>query len=278
MNVALTGATGFIGRRLTEYLRAAGHTVGAVSIRTAPPPEHLHGCDAVINLAGEPVAQRWTKAARERIRSSRIEGTRALVDALRPAPPAVLVSASAVGYYGLRGDEILTEDAPPGSDFLANLAVEWEREAQNAELLGVRVVRLRIAMVLGRNGGALQRMLTPFRLGAGGRIGSGEQWMSWIHLDDLVSLAGFALENPAVRGAVNAAAPTPVTNAEFTRELAHVLHRPALLPVPRLALKLLYGEMAGIIYASQRVIPQAALRAGFQFQFSSVREALAEAA
>lgn len=278
MNVGITGASGFVGERVSEYLRGAGHAVRAVSTRSAPRPEDVRDCDAVVHLAGEPVAQRWTAAARERIRSSRVEGTRALVAALQLKPPAVLIGASAIGYYGSRGEEILTEDSSPGSDFLGSLAVEWEREAQAAEEFGVRVVRLRIAMVLGRGGGALARMLPPFRLGLGGPIGGGRQWMSWIHREDLAALIRFALENPAVRGAVNAAAPNPVTNVEFTRELGRAVHRPAILPVPRLALKLLYGEMAEIIYASQRVIPQAALRAGFQFQFSNVRDALAEAA
>jgi uncharacterized protein (TIGR01777 family) len=228
----------------------------------------------VIHLAGEPVAQRWTREARERIRASRVESTRTLVAALRPNPPKVLVSASAVGYYGSRGDEILTESAAPAGDFLGRLAVDWEREAQEAQKFDVRVVSLRIAVVLGRNGGALAQMLLPFRLGIGGRIGDGKQWMSWIHLDDLASLAGFALENAGLRGAINASSPNPVTNAEFTRELARALHRPAIVPVPRLALKLLFGEMAEIIFSSQRVVPEAALKAGFAFRFPGIREAL----
>jgi hypothetical protein len=274
MNVVITGATGFIGRRVAEYLRGAGHNIRAVSVRTPPRPADLEGCEAVIHLAGEPVAQRWTREARERIRASRVESTRTLVAALRPNPPKVLVSASAVGYYGSRGDEILTESAAPAGDFLGRLAVDWEREAQEAQKFGVRVVSLRIAVVLGRNGGALARMLLPFRLGIGGRIGDGKQWMSWIHLDDLASLAGFALENAGLRGAINASSPNPVTNAEFTRELARALHRPAIVPVPRLALKLLFGEMAEIIFSSQRVVPEAALKAGFAFRFPGIREAL----
>ncbi|PYT14423.1 MAG: TIGR01777 family protein [Acidobacteria bacterium] len=270
----ITGATGFIGRRVVERLRAEGHAVRGISTRTPPRPEDLEGCDAVIHLSGEPVAQRWTPDARERIRASRVEGTRALVAAFRPGSPSVLVSASAVGYYGSRGEEILNENASPATDFLATVAVEWEREAQNAEKLGVRVVRLRIAMVLGPDGGALERMLLPFRLGIGGRIGSGKQWMSWIHREDLVSLIRFALDNPSVRGAVNACAPNPVTNAEFTRALARALHRPAIFPIPRFALKLLFGEMAEIIFASQRAIPEAAVRAGFEFRFPEAGAAL----
>lgn len=274
MNIVITGATGFIGRRVAEYLRGEGHIIRAVSMRTPPRSADLEGCEAVIHLAGEPVAQRWAREARERIRASRVESTRTLVAALRSNPPKVLVSASAVGYYGSRGDEILTESAEPAGDFLGRLAVDWEREAQEAEKFGVRVVSLRIAVVLGRNGGALARMLLPFRLGIGGRIGDGKQWMPWIHLDDLASLAGFALETAGLRGAVNAASPNPVTNAEFTRELARALHRPAIVPVPRLALKLLFGQMAEIIFSSQRVVPEAALKAGFAFRLPGIREAL----
>jgi len=273
MKIAVTGASGFIGRRLVSKLKAAGDDVCAVSLRGAPQGRDFAGCEAVIHLAGEPVAQRWTAAARERIRSSRVEGTRRLVTALRDAPPAVLISASAAGYYGSRGDEILTEKAAPAEDFLGRVAVEWEREAQAAEAFGVCVARLRIAMVLGRDGGALQQMLLPFRLGIGGRIGSGKQWMSWIHIEDLVSLIDFALRNPT-RGVLNACAPNPVRNDDFTRELARALHRTAVLPVPVFALKLLFGEMAGIVYASQRIVPGAALDAGFRFQFPEVGAAL----
>jgi hypothetical protein len=274
MNIAITGASGFIGQHLASRLTTDGHTVLAVSTRTAPPPGKFEGCDAVIHLAGEPVAQRWTPAARERIRASRVEGTRALVNALRVEPPKVLVSGSAVGYYGSRGDEVLKEDSPPGLDFLAEIATAWEREAQAAEAFGVRVVRLRTGVVLGPGGGALKRMLLPFRLGIGGRIGDGKQWMPWIHMDDLTSLIVFALMTPAFSGPLNAGAPNPVTNADFTRELARALHRPAIFPVPRLALKLLFGEMAEIIYASQRMVPEAALRAGFRFKFPEIGPAL----
>ena len=276
MNIALTGATGFIGRRAADTLRGLGHVARAVSTRTPPQSPAFEGCDVVIHLAGEPVAQRWSKAARERIWNSRVEGTRALVRALAGLAqrPSVLVSASAIGYYGSRGDLILTESAAPGGDFLARLAVEWEREVQEAERLSMRVVRLRIATVLGREGGALGRMLMPFRWGLGGRIGSGEQWMSWIHLEDLIALILFAIATPHLTGAVNASAPGPVTNAVFTRALARAIHRPAILPIPHFALRLLFGEMAEILFASQRVIPEAALRAGFQFRFPEIAAAL----
>jgi uncharacterized protein len=274
MNVAITGASGFVGRRLTERLRQRGHTTKAISLRSAPRPEDLAGCEAVIHLAGEPVAQRWTAAARRNILESRKEGTRSLVVALRNHPPNVLVSASAVGYYGSRGDEILTEQAPPASDFLGQVAVAWEREALEAEKLGVRVVRLRIGVALGSGGGALTRMLLPFRLGVGGRIGNGRQWMSWIHIDDLCNLIAFVLPESTLRGAMNATSPHPVTNSEFTQALAHAVHRPGLMPVPAFALKLLFGEMAEVILASQRAIPQAALRAGFEFRYPDIAGAL----
>ena len=274
MKVVITGGSGFIGRAIAERLRAGGHTVTAVSLRTPPAFEVFAGCDAVVHLAGEPVAQRWTAAAKQRILNSRVQGTRTLVTALRQQPPAVLVSASAIGYYGSRGDEILTEDSPPASDFLGQVAVAWEQEARAAEAFGVRVVHPRIGVVLGRGGGALQKMALPFRFGVGGRLGDGKQWTSWIHLDDLIALVEFSIATATVRGAVNAVAPNPVTNATFTRELAAALHRPALFPVPAAALKLLLGEMSQVVLASQRVIPEAALRAGFQFRFTEVGEAL----
>jgi uncharacterized protein (TIGR01777 family) len=188
--------------------------------------------------------------------------------------PQVLVCASAIGYYGSRGDEILTEKSDPGRDFLAQVVVDWEQSAREAEALGIRVVPLRFGVVLGKDGGALPKMLPPFRLGLGGRLASGQQWMSWIHVDDVIGLIRFALENSTVRGPMNATAPQPATNAEFTRELAAALHRPAILPVPRLALKLLFGEMAEVILGSQRVIPQAARSAGFQFEYPELRPAL----
>ena len=274
MKVAITGASGFIGRAVSERLRGSGHRVIPVSLRATLNPEVFAGCQAVVHLAGEPVAQRWTAAARQRILNSRVEGTRSLVAALRHQPPAVLVSASAIGYYGSRGDEILTESSPAGSGFLAQVALGWEQEAGAAETSGVRVVTPRIGVVLGRGGGALAQMTTPFRLGVGGRLGSGQQWMSWIALDDLVSLVEFAVTNTALRGPVNAVAPNPVTNAGFTRELAAALRRPAIFPVPELALKLLFGDMSQVLLGSQRVLPEAAMRAGFRFRFTEAGEAL----
>ncbi len=274
MKVAITGGSGFVGRALTERLRASGHSVTAVSLRTQPSPAVFAGCQAVVHLAGEPVAQRWTAAARERIRDSRIQGTQSLVAALRQEPPTVLVSASAVGYYGSQGDYILTEQSAPAADFLGQVALGWEQEARAAEQFGVRVVTPRIGVVLGRGGGALGKMLLPFRLGVGGRLGSGKQWMSWIHLDDLVSLIEFAIATPALSGPVNAVAPNPVTNAMFTRALAAALHRPAIFPVPSFALKMLFGEMSQVLLGGQRVIPEVAMRAGFQFRYAEIGEAL----
>lgn len=239
--------------------------------RNAPPPE----CDAVVHLAGEPVAQRWTEDAKKRIADSRVEGTRRLINALslQAQRPRVLVCASAVGYYGSRGDQILLEDSSPGSDFLARVVVAWEEAAGLGESLGMRVVRMRFGMVLG-HGGALAKLLPPFRFGAGGKLGSGHQWMAWIHLEDAVNLILFALDYGAIRGAVNATAPHPVTNEEFTGRLANVLHRPAFLPVPAFALKLALGEMAEMVLASQRVLPTVAKSAGFRFQYPELRLAL----
>ena len=271
MNIAITGATGFLGRHVAA--RLSDHTIRAVSTRNRVTTQDFAGCDAVIHLAGEPVAQRWTPEARRRIRESRVQGTRDVVDALRPNPPSVLIAASAIGYYGPRGGEMLTESSSPGDDFLAQLAVEWEREAMNAERFGVRVILLRIAVVLGRDGGALSKMLPPFRLGVGGRLGDGKQWTSWIHIDDLANLFAFALLND-VNGPLNASSPHPVTNAQYTRELARAIHRPAIFPLPKFLLKVLFGEMSEVILASQRVLPEATLRAGFEFRFPEIGAAL----
>jgi len=276
MNVAITGATGFIGRAVADRLRGSGHNVRAVSLRGAIPPDALAGTNAVIHLAGEPVAQRWTRAARDRILRSRVEGTRVLLAAMRAQPPQVLISASAVGYYGSRGDEVLLESAPPADDFLGRVAVAWEEEAQAAEPMGVRVARLRIGMVLGPRGGALARMLPPFRLGVGGRLGGGKQWMSWIHIDDLIALIAFLMKESTVRGVFNATSPFPVTNREFTRALAEAVHRPAILPVPAWALRLMFGDMSQVLLASQRALPDAAQRAGFIFQHPDIFAALAQ--
>lgn len=293
MRIALTGATGFIGSKLTARLMADGHTLRILARHPRensdarlqwfpwdtgqqPPRESLEGVDAVIHLAGEPIAQRWSAAAKEKIRTSRIQGTENLVAAMRDltTPPRTLVSASAIGFYGSRGDEILTEDSAPGSDFLASVCVDWERAAHRAESLGTRVVMLRNGIVLGCGGGALRKMLPPFRAGAGGRIGSGKQWMSWIHIDDLCGLIDLVLRDKGVRGPINATGPQPVTNEVFTRQLAEALHRPAIFPVPAFALRLLFGEMSEVMLGSLRVLPNAAETAGYQFAHPELSGAL----
>jgi uncharacterized protein (TIGR01777 family) len=197
---------------------------------------------------------------------------------MRAHPPQVLISASAVGYYGSRGDQVLTESEPPADDFLGRVAAAWEAEAQAAEPLGVRVARIRIGVVLGTGGGALARMLPPFRLGVGGRLGSGQQWMSWIHIADLVALVAFLMKESTVRGAFNATSPFPVTNREFTQALADAVRRPAILPVPAFALRLMFGEMSQVLLASQRAFPDAAQRAGFVFQHPDIYATLAQLA
>jgi uncharacterized protein (TIGR01777 family) len=274
MTIAVTGATGFVGKALVPTLERAGHTVRPISSRGPLADDALAGCQAVVNLAGEPVAQRWTHDSKDRIRRSRVEGTRRLVDAMRPHRIQILVSGSAVGYYGSRGDKVLTEAEPPALDFLGEVAAEWEREAVWAEDFGVRVSRLRIGMVLGRDGGALAKMLLPFKLGLGGPIGGGHQWMSWIHIQDLANMILFLLEEPTVRGPFNGVAPNPVTNADFTSALGKALHRPAFIPVPEFAVKKLFGEMARIVLASQRAVPDAALRNGFTFEYPEIHGAL----
>jgi uncharacterized protein len=280
MRVAVTGAGGLIGTRLADALRARGDEVTAISLRKGPPSaSDLAGRDAVVHLAGENVAQRWTKAARERIRSSREAGTRSLVAALRDADPRppVLVSASAVGYYGARGDEPVDEDTPAGDGFLADVCAAWEREAEQATGLGVRVARIRTGVVLDRNGGALAKMLPPFRLGAGGPVAGGRQYLPWIHADDVVGIYLAAVDGEAWSGAFNAAAPEPVTNAEFSKALGRALHRPAIAPVPALAIRALYGDMAEIVTDGQRAVPRRALELGFAFAHPDLDEALADA-
>jgi uncharacterized protein len=291
--VAVTGASGFIGTSLLESLARDGHALRVLSRRpraglpgspdsfawdpaTEPPPESLLGANAVIHLAGEPVAQRWTAQAKRRILESRAAGTRNLVRALAKLErrPAILVSASAIGYYGSRGDEALDETSEPGRGFLPEVCVAWEKEAQAAEALGIRVALVRIGVVLDPRGGALARMLPPFRMGVGGPLGTGNQWMSWIHLADLIGMIRFVAEQ-RLGGAWNATSPMPVTNAEFSRALGQALRRPAILPAPALALKLAFGEMAEVLLGSQRVLPRAAERAGFRFQYPEVRQAMA---
>jgi uncharacterized protein len=278
VNVAITGASGLIGTQLRQRLASAGHAVRPISraeLMSDAVAQPLADADALVHLAGEPIAQRWTPAARQRIHDSRVESTSHLADVLasQPRRVRVLVCASAVGYYGSRGDEILTENSTAGSDFLARLVVDWEEAAQKAEVLGIRVVRLRFGMVLG-DGGALARLLPVFRYGLGGRLGSGRQWMAWIHVQDAVNMILFALQLSAIRGALNATAPHPVTNDEFTSRLATALHRPAIFMVPGFALKLALGEMSTVLLGSQRVIPSAAKSAGFPFQYPDLHTAL----
>ena len=237
--------------------------------------DQVAGADVVVNLAGATISRRWTRAYRQRILESRLRATRSIADAMAGVGrPQVLITASAVGYYGSEPERTLTEDDGPGHDFLATVAAQWEAAAQAVASDDVRVVRLRIGTVLGVTGGALPRLLLPLRLGLGGPLGSGKQWLSWIHLDDLVRLILFAAETPALAGPVNATAPHPVTNEEFTRVLARLLGRPAWLRVPGWLLRLVLGEMATLLLEGQRVLPVRALAAGFDFRFPELEPAL----
>lgn len=265
MKVGVTGSSGLIGTRLVAALRERGDE----AVGLPREPDDVSGLDAVVHLAGEPVAQRWTNKAKKEIERSRVEGTRALVAAMSPAQ--VLVCASAVGYYGPRGDERVTEDDPPGSDFLAQVCVAWEREARAAP---GRSVQIRTGVVLDAAGGALKKMLPPFRLGAGGPVAGGKQWMPWIHIDDVVGIYLRALDDASWSGPFNAAAPEPVTNRAFSKELGRALHRPAFSPVPGLALKVLYGEMAIIVTTGQRAVPDRALAGGYEFTQPDLAQAL----
>lgn len=287
MKVAISGGTGFVGRALVQALCARGDECvvfsrdpasarlpqGAIAEKLDEaeplPPERLHGADAVVNLAGESVATRWTAEVKRRIKTSRVATTLSLVQAAQTAGTVKrFVSASAVGYYGNdRGAVPLTESSSPGSDYLAEVCHAWESAANTASTSEMRVVLLRIGVVLHPEGGALEKMLTPIRLGVGGRIASGKQYVSWIHRDDLVSMILFALENDAVQGPINATAPEPVTNAELTLALAKKLRRPAIFPVPAFALRALFGEMADNITGGQRVLPHRAEELGFTFRY-----------
>jgi len=292
MRVTVTGASGLIGARLVERLRARGDEVttlsrtpsspGAVAWQPEAepaPPAALEGRDAVVHLAGENVAQRWSDDAKRRIRSSRELGTRHLVAGIEAADPRprVLVSSSAVGYYGPHGEEELDERTPAGSDFLAEVCVAWEREAQRAAALGLRVVTVRTGVVLDQGGGALAKMLPFFKLGAGGPVAGGDQYMPWIHVDDVVGIYLAAIDGDAWEGPVNASAPEPVTNAAFSKALGRALHRPAVAPVPGLAVRALYGEMAEIVTKGQRVVPRRAQELGYAFAHPDLDEALRSA-
>ena len=287
----MTGASGLLGSALIPALQAAGWTPRALVRRAARPgevrwdpaaglldPGALAGVTAAVHLAGESIASgRWTAESKRRIRDSRVLGTRLLAESLArlPTPPQVLVSASAVGIYGDRGDELLDEDSPLGGDFLAQVGKEWEAATAPAADAGTRVVHLRFGIILARDGGALPRMVRPFLLGAGGPIASGRQWMSWIALEDAVRAVLEALGNGAARGPVNAVAPEPVRNADFAASLGAVLHRPAVIPVPAFALRLLFGEMAdAALLSSQRVLPARLTSLGFRFRHPALTEAL----
>ncbi len=298
-SVTLTGATGLIGPQLVKLLAQQGAAITVLSrdperaasclddvevvrwdpLAEAAPAGALSGRDAVVHLAGAPVAQRWSGQARRAIRDSRVLGTRNLIDGLRAceAPPRVLLSSSAAGYYGPRNEEPLDEDAPPGRDFLAGVCVEWEREAAAARALGVRVCMLRTGVVLDASGGALAKMLGPFRLGIGGPVASGRQYISWVHTDDLLAIALRALEDERWDGPINGTAPAPVENREFSKVLGRVLHRPAVLPVPGLVLRAMYGEMAQIVTTGARIVPAKALVLGYEFRHPELEEALRSA-
>jgi uncharacterized protein (TIGR01777 family) len=288
---AILGVTGFVGRGLPALLAAQGLSVTGVSRAgtgampgiarwQSPAALDFSGHRAVINLAGESVAQRWGAPARRRLHASRVGLTEAVVEAIRRLPaaarPAVLVNASAVGYYGDGGESFLTESAAPGSGYLADLCRAWEAAAVEAEALGVRVVRLRLGVVLGRGGLAFERLRRVFRCGLGGRLGSGRQWMAWIHLDDVRAALVHAVVSASLQGAVNGTAPSPERNAEFTRMLAAALHRPALLPVPACALKLALGGFGAALMDSQRAVPEALVEDGFHFKFPDLDGALAD--
>ncbi len=299
LRATVTGATGLLGARLVQALRGRGAELSVLTRdpdrarsrlgdvdaiawqpeREPAPARALEGRDCVFNLAGEPIAQRWSAAARSAIRDSRVLGTRNLLAGMRDAatPPRTLISSSAIGYYGARGEEPLDEDARPGRGFLSDVCAEWEAEALRASELGARVVTVRTGVVLDRAGGALARMLPPFRLGVGGPVAGGRQYISWIHVDDLVGLMLAALDGEEWRGPINATAPQPVTNAEFSRALGRALGRPALLPVPGFALRLLYGEMAQIVTTGARAVPAKPLVLGYEFAHPDLDEALRSA-
>jgi hypothetical protein len=298
MKIIIAGGSGLLGTALVAALADERHEVVVLTRRPPPggasPVRHvqwtpdggtgawttaIEGAAAVVNLAGEPIgAGRWSAARKQRIEDSRVLATRSLVQAIAAAgaPPPVFISGSAVGYYGPCGDELVTEASPAGADFLAHVCVRWEAEAARASGSTVRVIVLRTGLVLAASGGALPRMLLPFKLGAGGPLGSGRQYWPWIHIDDWVALVRWAIVTPALAGPVNVTSPDPMPNAEFARRLGRAMHRPALLPTPGFALRLMLGEMAdGLLLSGQRAVPAKALGAGFAFQYPRLDEALA---
>ncbi|MFB3923617.1 MAG: TIGR01777 family oxidoreductase [Terriglobia bacterium] len=296
MKFLITGSTGFIGSALVRHLREEGHAVVPLLRTRVRPgekgilwdiqsgtldPRAVEGFDVVVHLAGESIgAGRWTLTRKATLRHSRVKGTRLLAETLASLahPPKVLVCASAMGFYGDRGDEILTEESSAGTGFLAELCQEWEAASEPAAEKGIRVTRLRIGLVLGAEGGALKQMLPPFRFGVGGRLGSGRQFMSWIALDDLVAVIEHAVTHDSLAGAVNAAAPNPVTNREFTTALGRVLDRPTIFPVPSLAVRILFGEMGdALLLSSARLAPARLLASGFQFRYPELEAALRHA-
>lgn len=297
MRVGVVGATGFVGRALVSALRARGDSVVAFSrdpararkslptVTEARPLEALTAegvsdLDAVVNLAGESVgAKRWDDAYKAAIRESRVLTTRRVVDAIGAASPRpqVLVNASAVGFYGPRGEEDVTEATPPGGDFLASVCRDWEREAERVSGFGVREVRARLGVVLGDAGGSLEKMLLPFKMFVGGPVGDGRQWFPWVHLDDVVGAIVWALDHPTLRGPVNVTAPEPLRFREFSAALGRRLHRPSWLPVPAFALRLVMGQMAEVVVSGQRALPAALLADGYLFKYSRIDDALAAA-
>ncbi|HTS12363.1 MAG TPA: TIGR01777 family oxidoreductase [Candidatus Limnocylindrales bacterium] len=293
MKILISGASGLVGTAATEALRADGHTVahlvrpgGKVEPGNVPWDPNgayvdlaaMEGADAVIHLSGASIGGgRWTHKRKNLLRSSRLGTTRVLVDALAQMKrkPRVFLAASAIGYYGSRGDEVLTEASSNGTDFLAQLTRDWEVESLRAESAGIRTVLLRFGVILSMRGGALPRMITPFKFGAGGRLGSGRQWMSWVALEDVMGVMRAALADERYRGAVNVVAPNPVQNADFTRGLGSAVRRPALFPAPAFALRIVLGEMADeLLLVSQRVKPAKLTAAGFQFRYAELQDAL----